>query len=80
MLLLLLMLLQVLLLLLLLMLLLLWLKVSWMGERLVQLRVGGRAEAVEVRVHVEDRGGGGGRRGRRRHLGQNACKVVHSWP
>ena len=42
-------------LLMLLLLMLLLLMVSRMGERLVQLRVRGRAEAVEVRVHVEDR-------------------------
>ena len=62
-------------LLMLLLLMLLLLMVSRMGERLVQLRVRGRAEAVEVRVHVEDRRGRGWlRRGRWRNFGQNAWR------
>ena len=64
--------------LLLLLLLLLLLMVGGVRERLVQLRVRGGAEAVEVRVHVQHRRGRGGRRrrrGGRRHLGQNAWEA-----
>ena len=60
-----------------LLLLLLLLMVGGVRERLVQLRVRGGAEAVEVRVHVQHRRGRGGRRrrGGRRHLGQNAWQA-----